>query len=83
MSATAISTTAAASTRRTNDSGKLILGTGLAFASLILLPAVATQIGLGASLTGALRIALMRASSRAIGGSSAGSEGSSASFSCH
>jgi hypothetical protein len=48
-------------------SGYLLLGTGLAFASLILVPAVATSIGLGPSLTGALRMALMKASSRAAG----------------
>lgn len=40
------------------------MGTGLAFASLILVPAVATRWGLGTALTGALRIALMRASTR-------------------
>lgn len=70
-------------TRRTTESGKLLLGTGLAFASLILVPALATQVGLGASLTGALRIALMRASSRAINGASNGSEDAPAAFSCH
>ena len=64
-------------------SGKLLLGTGLAFASLILIPALATQVGLGASLTGALRIALMRASSRAVNGSANGSEDAPAAFSCH
>jgi hypothetical protein len=46
----------------------LLLATGLAFASLILVPAVAAQIGLGSSLTGALRMALMKASNRAIKG---------------
>ncbi len=64
-------------------SGKLLLGTGLAFASLILIPALATQAGLGASLTGAIRIALMRASSRAVNGSANGSEDAPAAFSCH
>ena len=62
----------------------LLLGTGLALASLILLPAVATRMGLGSSLTGALRIALMKASYRA-GGASA-EEGTSTpptGFSCH
>ena len=55
------------------DAGKgavtnaLMIGTGLALASLILLPAVATRMGLGSSLTGALRIALMKASYRATG----------------
>ena len=82
MTASAIATVAHSATRRRNDSGRLLLGTGLAFASLILIPALATQIGLGASLTGALRIALMKASSRAVGGSSAGAEGNAA-ISCH
>ena len=43
----------------------LLIGTGLAVASLILLPAIAQRIGLGSSLTIALRGALMRASNRA------------------
>ncbi|MDT8376065.1 MAG: hypothetical protein RQ867_04910 [Mariprofundaceae bacterium] len=46
------------------DNQAVVLSTGLAIASLILLPAVAARIGLGASLTGALRIALMKASNR-------------------
>ncbi len=48
-----------------SDNGSLILGTGLVVASMILVPALATRLGLGASLTGALRIALMKASNRA------------------
>jgi len=44
--------------------GSLLLGAGLALASFIILPAVATRIGLGPSLTGAMRIALMKASAR-------------------
>ncbi|WP_050738233.1 hypothetical protein [Methylococcus capsulatus] len=63
--------------------GPLLIGTGLAFASLILVPAIATQVGLGTSLTGALRIALMKASSRAIRGSGDGAEAATMSFSCH
>jgi hypothetical protein len=50
-----------------NDSAEmasLLLGAGFALASLILLPAVAQRIGLGSSLTIALRGALMRAASR-------------------
>jgi hypothetical protein len=43
----------------------LLIGTGLAVASLILLPAIAQRIGLGSSLTIALRGVLMRASNRA------------------
>lgn len=46
--------------------GALLLGTGLAFASLILVPALATQLGMGPSLTGALRMALMKASNRTV-----------------
>lgn len=42
----------------------LLLGAGFAVASLILLPAVAQRIGLGSSLTIALRGALMRAANR-------------------
>ena len=42
----------------------LLLGAGFAMASLILLPAVAQRIGLGSSLTIALRGALMRAANR-------------------
>lgn len=42
----------------------LLLGAGFALASLILLPAVAQKIGLGSSLTIALRGALMRAANQ-------------------
>ena len=42
----------------------LLLGAGFALASLILLPAVAQRIGMGSSLTIALRGALMRAANR-------------------
>lgn len=51
-----------------NHNGPLLLGTGLVVASMILVPALAVRLGLGASLTGALRIALMKASSRAVSG---------------
>ncbi len=61
----------------------MILGTGLAFASLILLPAMASQLGIGAALTGAMRIALMRASSRVISSGNGGGETVPAGFSCH
>lgn len=55
-------------TAASNDvTGALLVGTGLAFASLILVPALAAQLGFGPSLTGALRMALMKASNRAIG----------------
>lgn len=61
----------------------MIVGTGLAFASIILLPAVAAQIGVSATLTGALRIALMRASSRVVAGNTQGGDSVPASISCH
>ncbi|MGR9115169.1 MAG: hypothetical protein ACU85E_05340 [Gammaproteobacteria bacterium] len=51
-----------------HNDGSLLLGTGLAVASMILVPALAMRLGLGASLTGALRIALMKASNRATNG---------------
>ena len=51
-----------------NNTGKLLLGAGLAVTSMIILPAFAMRLGLGASLTGALRIALMKASSKAVQG---------------
>jgi hypothetical protein len=51
--------------KKTNN-GSLLLGTGLVVASMILVPALAVRLGLGASLTGALRIALMKASSKAV-----------------
>ncbi len=52
--------------RRENDieMSSLLLGAGFALASLILLPAVAQRIGMGSSLTIALRGALMRAANR-------------------
>ena len=52
-----------------NNNGALLIGTGLVVASMILVPALAVRMGLGASLTGALRIALMKASSRAVASS--------------
>ena len=51
---------------QSNINGALFLGTGLAVASMILVPAVAMRLGLGPSLTGALRIALMKASSKMV-----------------
>ncbi len=46
------------------EMASLLLGAGFALASLIILPAVAQRIGLGSSLTIALRGALMRAATR-------------------
>jgi hypothetical protein len=48
-----------------NNMPALVVGTGLALASLILVPAVAQRLGMGSSLTSALRVALMRASQKA------------------
>ena len=42
----------------------ILIGTGLAIASFIVLPAVAARLGIGSSLTGAMRIALMKASTK-------------------
>ncbi len=42
----------------------MMIATGLAFSSLILVPAIAVGMGMSSTLTGALRIALMRASFR-------------------
>lgn len=42
----------------------LALGTGLTLASLILVPALSQSIGVGPSLTGALRVVLMKAAAR-------------------
>jgi len=46
------------------SNGAIMLGAGLALASFIVLPAVAARFGIGSSLTGAMRIALMKASSK-------------------
>ncbi len=51
-----------------NNNGSLLLGTSLVVASMILVPALAVRLGLGAGLTGALRIALMKASNKALSG---------------
>ncbi len=48
------------------EMASLLLGAGFALASLILLPAVAQKIGMGSSLTIALRGALMRAAQPAL-----------------
>lgn len=50
--------------RDTNEMTSLLLGAGFALASLIILPALAQRIGLGSSLTIALRGALMRVSNQ-------------------
>ncbi|MCF7969821.1 MAG: hypothetical protein K9L22_01475 [Methylococcaceae bacterium] len=46
------------------SNGALLLGAGLALASFIVLPALAARLGIGSSLTGAMRIALMKASTK-------------------
>ena len=55
-----------AAVKKTSNNGSLLLGTSLALVSMILVPAFAARLGLGASLTGALRIAMMKASNQAI-----------------
>jgi len=61
----------------------MFLGTGLAFASLILVPALATRLGMGMAITGALRIALMRASNRVVNNGNGNGETDTASMCCH
>lgn len=51
-----------------SEAGSLLLGTGLALTAMILIPAFAGRLGLADSITGALRIALMKASSKAMKG---------------
>ncbi len=48
------------------ETGFLLLGTGLALTAMILVPALAGRLGLADSVTGALRIALMKVSSKAM-----------------
>ncbi|TAL51700.1 MAG: hypothetical protein EPN89_02960 [Methylovulum sp.] len=60
--------TTAAAEKEVKANGSLLLGTSLALVSMILIPAFATRFGLGASLTGALRIAMMKASNQALRG---------------
>ncbi len=54
----------AASAQDNHEMSSLLLGAGFALASLIILPALAQRIGLGSSLTIALRGVLMRAANR-------------------
>ncbi len=68
--------------QKNSTNSALLLGVGLAVASMVLVPAVAMRLGLGASLTGALLIALMKASSRAAYDGRDDS-GASSGFSCH
>jgi hypothetical protein len=66
------------------ETSALLLSTGLTVAALILAPALASRLGLGAALTGAVRMALMRASSRIVhAGRSEECTDGSAGFSCH
>lgn len=53
-------------TQQMGEAGSLLLGTGLALTAMILIPALAGRLGLAESVTGALRIALMKASSKAM-----------------
>jgi len=63
--------------------GALLVGTGLALASLILVPAIAMRVGLDASIAGALRIALMKASHRFGSRSDGSGESGAIQVSCH
>ena len=65
------------------SNGSILIGTGLIVASFVIFPALASRIGLGASVTGAMRIALMKASGRAIHGKSDGAGAATGGFSCH
>lgn len=46
------------------SAGALAVGTGLTLASLILIPALSQSLGLGPSLTSAVRILLMKAAAK-------------------
>ena len=61
----------------------MLIGTGLAFASLILVPALAHRLGMNMTLIGALRIGLMRASSRVVTGRRDGGETDTTCGACH
>lgn len=54
------------------SNGAILIGAGLAIASFIVLPAVAARFGIGSSLTGAMRIALMKASTKVCNNSQSG-----------
>lgn len=60
--------TTVAAEKETRNNGSLLPDTSLALVSMILIPAFAIRIGLGASLTGALRIAMMKAGNQALSG---------------
>ncbi len=60
MAVTPITLSPTSTTQPSENKGSLALGTRLAIASMILVPAMAIILGLGASLTGALRIALRK-----------------------
>lgn len=49
-----------------DEMSSLLLGAGFALVSLIILPALAQRIGLGSSVTIALRGALMRAANKVL-----------------
>jgi hypothetical protein len=53
---------------KAGNQGSLLLGTSLALVSMILIPAFAARLGLGASVTGALRMAMMKAGNQALRG---------------
>ena len=46
------------------DLGSIMVGTGLTLASMIIIPAISQSLGMGPSLTSAVRVALMKASNK-------------------
>lgn len=64
QSTTSTGMTSNQSGRDAGDLAPLLLGTGFALASLIFIPALSQRLGLGSSVTSALRVALMKASNK-------------------
>ncbi|MFZ2725685.1 MAG: hypothetical protein WAX77_05510 [Methylococcaceae bacterium] len=60
--------TKVATTQHNKSIAPLLVGTSLALTSMILIPAFAMRLGLSASLTGALRMAAMKAGHQAMRG---------------
>jgi hypothetical protein len=83
MAVIPITLSSKSTTQPSENKGSLALGIGLTVASLIRIPAIAMRLDLGASLIGALRIALMKASSKVTYGDRDDSGATSSGFSCH
>lgn len=65
--ATTTTVTTNAPTTKTQEApgmGSVLIGTGLTLASLIIIPAISQSLGMGPSLTSAVRVALMKASNK-------------------